>query len=49
MEDKKTRDTSKIVSKKEKYELIDVHSILKHRLKKLIANNKEKVKVIEQY
>ncbi|EAR84486.1 outer dynein arm protein (macronuclear) [Tetrahymena thermophila SB210] len=36
-------------SKKENFETMDTQNLLKHRLKKIIANNKEKVRVIEQY
>jgi len=47
LEEKRQREATKMVQKKEKIETIDTHTVLKHRLKKLIANNKEKVKVID--
>jgi hypothetical protein len=49
LEEKKIREAAKLNEKSEKSEPIDTQPVLKMRLKKLIAKNKEKVKVIEQY
>lgn len=38
-----------MAARKEKIENIDTATLMKLRLKRIIANNKEKVKVIEHY
>ncbi|CAD8107593.1 unnamed protein product [Paramecium primaurelia] len=49
MEEKKKHDLDNLGLKKEKAANIDTASTLKLRLKKLISNNKEKVKLIDTY
>ena len=49
LDEKRQRDVNKLVARKEKTEIIDTATLLKMRLKRIIANNKEKVKVIEHY
>ncbi|KAM3134025.1 hypothetical protein pb186bvf_013867 [Paramecium bursaria] len=49
LEEKKRHEQSNLAQRKEKPVNIDTGSILKQRLKKIIANNKEKVRLIEMY
>lgn len=50
LDEKREREANKLMSRKGKETpQIDIPTILKYRLKKLIANNKEKVKVIDLY
>lgn len=48
MNDKRDRQTLKY-QKDTKPEAIDTQPLLKHRLKKIVTSNKEKLKMIEQY
>jgi len=48
MNDKRDRETLKY-EKNNKPEAIDTQPLLKHRLKKVVNSNKEKLKMIEQY
>lgn len=48
MSDKRERETLKL-EKEGKPEAIDTQPLLKQRLKKIVASNKEKLKMIEQY
>jgi coiled-coil domain-containing protein 63/114 len=48
MNDKRDRETLKY-EKNNKPEAIDTQPLLKHRLKKIVGSNKEKLKMIEQY
>ena len=48
MNDKRDRETLKY-EKNNKPEAIDTQPLLRHRLKKIVASNKEKLKMIDQY
>ncbi|EGR30549.1 hypothetical protein IMG5_129680 [Ichthyophthirius multifiliis] len=48
-ENKPKFEILKTTNKKENFDTQDTQNLLKHRLKKIIANNKEKVKIIDQY
>ena len=48
MNDKRDRETLKY-EKNAKPETIDTQPLLRHRLRKIVASNKEKLKMIEQY
>jgi len=50
LEEKRQRNENKVLARMDKFDVqIDLHTILKRRLKKLITKNKEKVKYIQQY
>jgi coiled-coil domain-containing protein 63/114 len=49
MKEKRERENMKILEKNPKPEPIDTQPLLKHRLKKIIGSNREKMKMIDQY